>query len=112
MNVATLARRWQEIALWRLWVFALERDFEGVQFRGHQAGYNRGITFHKGTGGGLIGRLENSNPKSLITGFYCSSRQDQLTRFDRMLESDEMAAKSHIIFLSPVFVVMEPRHEM
>ena len=101
MNVTTLDRPWQEIALWRLLVFALERDFEGMQFSGHQAGYNCRITLHKGTGGPLIRGLENGDPKSLIPGFHCFARQDQLTRFDRVLEPGEVPIQCHFVLTCP-----------
>ena len=92
-------------------IFALQRNGERVQLRCHQTASDRWIFFHELPGRGFFFRLEYCYAECLVARFRCAPGQDQLASFDRLLESNKVALQGLLVFLGPIRVRMQPRHE-
>ena len=92
-------------------IFALQRNGERVQLRCHQTASDRWIFFHELPGRGFFFRLEYCYAEGLVARFRCAPGQDQLASFDRLLESNKVTLQGFLVFLGPIRVRMQPRHE-
>src|SRR5207247_9788574 len=90
---------------------SMQRLSEVMQLRRHQPGRNTRIVFHERSSPRLISSLEDRNAKRLVTWLLRASRENQLPRFYRFLEANEMALQHRFVLLRPIRIRIEARHE-
>jgi hypothetical protein len=93
-------------------ILALKGDCERMQVRSHQSCDNRWIVLHKYASSRLIAGFKHGNAECLVTRLLSPARQDEFTRFDRVLESSEMPIKDRLVLVRPCRVGVQSRHEM